>query len=179
MTTTDLHQRIATDAAGAVSELRRYEGVDFSWDGPTWSDAAGVIVETVRDHPTDGFAFLDATGGDTPDIVGSVISGWSMATVDAAMAEDILERLARLDLTAVADDISGLLANVGRGDTQPDRLASFPRRKDARRQFVERNRNSATRRRGRRLAESCDQQHGRSHSRVLGECNCGGLARRR
>jgi len=49
-----------------------------------------------------------------------------MATIDAAMAEDILERLARLDLTAVADDISGLLANVGRGDTNPIGWHSFP-----------------------------------------------------
>lgn len=126
MTASELHQRIATDAAGAVSELRAYEGVGFSLDRPTWSDAAGVIVETVRDHPTDGFVLLDATGGDSPNIVGSVISGWSIAAIDADMAEDILQRLARVDLTAVAEDLSRLLANVGRGDTSPTEWHRFP-----------------------------------------------------
>lgn len=69
MTAPDLHQRIASDAAGAVSELRAYEAVRFSADGPTWSDAAAVLAETVRDYPIDGFAVLDAAGGVTPDIV--------------------------------------------------------------------------------------------------------------
>jgi hypothetical protein len=126
MTAPELHQRIASDAAGAVSELRAYEAVDFSADGPTWSDAAAVLVETVRDYPIDGFAVLDATGGVTPDIVRSVISGWSMAAVDAAMAEEILQRLAHIDLHAVAEDIAQLLANSNRGDSNPTEWHRFP-----------------------------------------------------
>ncbi len=126
MTASELHQRIATDAAGAVSDLRTFEGVNSSPDGPTWSDAVSVLVETVRDDPTDGFAVLDATGGDTPDIVRSVISGWSMAAVDAAMAEKILQRLAHVDLNAVAEDIAQLLANSNRGDSNPTEWHRFP-----------------------------------------------------
>lgn len=85
-----------------------------------------MLVETVRDHPSDGFAVLDATGGDTPNIVRSVTAGWSMAAVDADMAEEIVQRLARADLTAVADDISRLLANAGRGNAQPTEWHRFP-----------------------------------------------------
>jgi hypothetical protein len=49
-----------------------------------------------------------------------------MAAVDKAMAEDILERLERVELTAVADDISRLLADVGRGDAKPMEWHRFP-----------------------------------------------------
>jgi hypothetical protein len=122
MTASELHQRIATDAAGAVSDLRAYEGVDFSADGPTWSDAVGVLVETVRDHPIDRFALLDAT----PNIVRSVISGWSMAAVAAAMAEKILLRLAHVDLRVVAEDIAQLLADSNRGDSNSTEWHRFP-----------------------------------------------------
>jgi hypothetical protein len=126
MTTLDLHRRIRANAADAVIELRRYEGVAFPADGPTWSDAAEVLAETVRDYPGDGFAVLDAAGGDSPNIVKSVISWWSAATVDAATAEDILQRLAHADLTVLAEEFSRLLANFGRGDTNPTEWHRFP-----------------------------------------------------
>lgn len=119
MTAADLHERITANAADAIAELRRYEDVSHSFDGPSWRDALGVLVEAVRDHPADGFAVLDAAGGDNPDIVRGVISGWSAAAVDEETAEVILERLSQVDVWAVAEDLSRLLADGGRGDTNP------------------------------------------------------------
>ena len=126
MTAADLHERIAADAADAITELRRYEGVDFPSDGPTWRDALGVLVEAVRDHPTDGFTVLDAAGSDHLDIVRGVISGWSAAALDSETAEGILERLAQVDVTAMAEDLSRLLADGGQGDTNPTEWHLFP-----------------------------------------------------
>ena len=69
MTAADLHASITADAADAIAQLLPYEHVSFPSDGPTWHDALGVLVEAVRDHPADGFAVLDAAGGDHLDIV--------------------------------------------------------------------------------------------------------------
>jgi hypothetical protein len=126
MTVANLHERITAKAADAIAELRRYEQSDSPFNGPTWHDALGVLVEAVRDHPEDGFAVLDAAGGDHLDIVRGVISGWSTAPVDAETAEMILERLSHVDLTAVAEDLSRLLADGGRGDTNPTEWHLYP-----------------------------------------------------
>jgi hypothetical protein len=126
MTVAKLHERIATDAADAVAGLCLFEGVEFPSDGPTWSDALGVLVEAVRDHPTDGFAVLDAPGGDHHAIVGSVISGWSAAAVDTEAAEAILARLATVDLRAAAEDVSRLLGEGGQSGTNPTEWHLLP-----------------------------------------------------
>ncbi|HEY5179856.1 MAG TPA: DUF4020 domain-containing protein [Dermatophilaceae bacterium] len=126
MTAADLHERITANVADAIAELRRYEHVSSSFDGPTWRDALGVLVEAVRDHPADGFAVLDAAGGDNPDVVRGVISGWSAAAVDKETAEVILERLSQVDVRAVAEDLSRLLADGGRGDTNSTEWHLFP-----------------------------------------------------
>ena len=127
MTGHELHERINTNSAEAIAELRRYENIEFPADGPRWNDALSVLVETVRDYPADGFAILDATGGDHPDIVNSAISGWSAApTIDPATAETIVDRLAGLDLETVADSLSRLLAEGGQNDTNPTEWFRIP-----------------------------------------------------
>lgn len=125
MTVQELHERINANTVDAVAELRRYENISFPSEGLTW-DALSVLVETVRDQPLDGFAVLDAIGGDHPDIVNSVISGWSAAVVDAGTAEAILQRLARVDLVVVAEVLSRLLGEVGQSDTNPTKWFLFP-----------------------------------------------------
>lgn len=126
MTAAALHERITEDAADAISELRRYEDVSFPSDGPSWRDALGVLIEAVRDHPADGFAVLGAVGGDHLDIIRGVISGWSAASVEAETAEAILERLSFVDVSGVAEDLCRLLADGGRGDTNPTEWHHFP-----------------------------------------------------
>jgi len=127
MTVHDLHERITTNAADAIVELRRYENIEFPADGPRWSDALSLLVETVRDHPADGFAILDATGGDHPDIANGVISGWSTApSIDTATAETIVNRLARLDLATVTESLSRLLAEGGQNDANPTKWFRIP-----------------------------------------------------
>lgn len=125
MTATELNKRIGADAAAAIAELRRYEDATFPFDGPTWQDAVAVLVEAVRDHPADGFAVLEATGGDHADIVGAVIRGWAGATVDEETAEAILDRLSHVDLAVVTDEVSRLLSDGGRGDASPTEWHRF------------------------------------------------------
>lgn len=115
MTVAELQSRIDDDPATAITELRRYEGATSPFDGPSWEDALGVLVEAVRDQPSDGFAVLDAAGGDHPDLVKAVIRGWAAATIDMDTAEGILARLAHVDLEAVADVVTRLLEGGGTG----------------------------------------------------------------
>jgi len=126
MTSTHLHERITTNAGDAVAELCRYQNGGSSTDGPRWEDALAVLAETVRDHPADGFAALDACGGDDLDILKTVISGWSAGSTNAETAETILEKLAVLELRAVAEDVSHLLTDGGRTDTNPTEWHVFP-----------------------------------------------------
>jgi hypothetical protein len=101
------------------SELRRYEEVHAPFSGSTWEDAIAVLTGTVREWPADGFAVLDAIGGDHPGIVYGVVRGWSTAAVDRGTAESIIDRLGQLDLTAVAGDIARLLKEGGRVEGSP------------------------------------------------------------
>lgn len=70
-------------------------------------------------RPLDGFAVLDAVGGDHPGIVHGVIRGWSTTTVNRGTAAAILERLQRLDLTSAAGDIARILEEGGRAEESP------------------------------------------------------------
>ncbi|MFI9561174.1 SIR2 family protein [Nonomuraea endophytica] len=126
MSVQDLHESITAGPPGALATLRGYENATFFSDGPRWEDALSLLVETVREHPADGFAVLDATGGDHPAIISSVISGWSTATVDAGTAETILERLLPLDATTMADPLSRLLADGGQDVAHPTEWYLYP-----------------------------------------------------
>ncbi|MGH3820684.1 MAG: SIR2 family protein [Pseudonocardiaceae bacterium] len=125
MTAEVFHESIDSNTADAITELCRYENVSFPSEGPTWDGALSVLVESVRNHPLDGFAVLDAAGGDHPDIVNSVISGWSTATVDAETAEAILQRLTRVDLGAASENLSRLLSEGGQNETNPTKWFLF------------------------------------------------------
>lgn len=125
MTAAELHTRIASDAAAAITELRRYEDATSPFDGPTWQDALAVLVDAVRDQPGDGFAVLEAADGDHPDIVGAVVRGWAAATVDDETAEAILDRLTHVDLAAVADEVTRLLSNGSGSDPRPTEWHRF------------------------------------------------------
>ena len=109
MTTDELHARIEAGASAAVTELRRYEGVDFALNQPSWGDALGVLTATVRAHPQDGFTVLDAVDGGSTDLMGAVINGWSSATLDPDTAAAVIDRLHTVDLASPADSVARLL----------------------------------------------------------------------
>jgi hypothetical protein len=119
MSTEELHRRVETDAATAITDLRHFEGVALPFDGPSWDDAVNLLTATVRKHPDDGFRLLDAAGGDHAPIVGAVVRGWSAADLDDSTAAAVVERLGRVELSAVARDVAGLLANHGRSGAGP------------------------------------------------------------
>jgi Domain of unknown function (DUF4020)/SIR2-like domain len=119
MTAENLHQLIEANAGGAVAELLRHEYARSPVDNPNWNGALTVLAEVVGDWPGDGFAVLDADGGDHPDIIRAVIRGWAAATLDDVTPSSIMERLARMDLSAVADDIARLLFEGGRSEATP------------------------------------------------------------
>jgi hypothetical protein len=121
-----LHELIKTNATDAITQLRNYENVSFPSAGSTWNDALNVLVETVRSHPLDGLAVLDATGGDHSDIVNSVISGWSTATLDTETAEAILQQLTNIDLHTATRSLSTLLAEGGQNDANPTKWFLYP-----------------------------------------------------
>lgn len=125
MTANELHQRISDGAVGAVAELRRYENEAFPSGRPTWGDALGVLVETVVAHPADGLAVLDAVGSEHPDIMRSVIAGWSRADMAETTAERVLLRLHGVDLAAVANALAELLVNGG-NDAHPTEWHRLP-----------------------------------------------------
>ena len=126
MTTAELHARIVSDAVDAIIELRRYEDAMSPFEGPTWHDALAVLVETVRDQPSDGFAVLDADQGHQPGIVRAVIRGWSAATIDAEAAEEILDRFTQIDMPVMLDDIARLLSEGGQRDANPTEWHRYP-----------------------------------------------------
>lgn len=117
MTAEQLHQRITTDPSAAVAELRQYEAIEGPFEGPTWGDALSLLAETVQTNPTVGFIVLDANDEAHPDISGSVIRGWARTSVDNDTAEAILDRLRQVNLKTVADDLTHLLSEGGRGET--------------------------------------------------------------
>jgi hypothetical protein len=125
MTATELHDRIVADVEDAITDLRRYEGVTWPFEGPTWQDALTVLTEAVRRYPPDGFSVLDADGGDHRAIVRAVVRGWAAATVDGEAAEAILDRLARVDLAALSDDLAGLISDNDRGDPEATKWHRF------------------------------------------------------
>ena len=116
MTASQLHERIVEDAASAVAELRRYEHVDSPFEHPRWEYELGLIVEVVGDHPEDGLAVLDAEREHEPDMVRSVIRGWTNASPEPEVAERILNRLGDLETATIADELSQLLSGTGRGE---------------------------------------------------------------
>jgi hypothetical protein len=119
MTVESLHQLIESDVGDAIVELRSYENAVPPFDRPTWNDAITVLAETVRRWPVDGFAVLDAAGGDHLDLMRAVIRGWSKATVEDDTAELILLRLMTVDLAAMSDDVAKLLSEGGQGESTP------------------------------------------------------------
>lgn len=121
-----LHEQIEAEPTEALATLLSYEHTSpFSGD-PTWNDALNLLKNTIREHPDDGFALLDAAGSDHLSIVSGVISGWSGASVNTEMAEAILKRLMGLDLAAIADPLSRLLADAGQADAGPTEWHLFP-----------------------------------------------------
>ena len=119
MTAQALHEHIRDDAAAAITELRRYENANSTFQGPTWDDATDLLAETVRAWPEDGFTILGAQGGEHLGLVSAVIRGWAAAAVGDEMAESIMERLSLVDLAAACDDITRLLADGGQGEAAP------------------------------------------------------------
>lgn len=119
MTVEALHSMIETGVDAAIDELRSYEDAVPPFDRPTWSDALGVLAKTVRHWPTDGFAILDAHGGDHVDLVRGVIRGWMGAIVDEDTAVLILGRLGTVDLGVVSDDVARLLSEGGQSESTP------------------------------------------------------------
>jgi hypothetical protein len=119
MTAENLHQLIEANAGGAVAELLRHVDARSPFDNPNWNGVLTVLAEVARDWPGDGFVVLDADGGDHPDIVRAVISGWGAATLDDVTAGSIMARLGRIDLSAVADDVVLLLFDGGRTEATP------------------------------------------------------------
>lgn len=129
MTTVEFHAAVLADPAAALQRLRQYEHIQFPSDGPTWYDALGLVSGVTEQHPDAGFAILDATEG-LRDVVAAVIAGWSKAEVGDEMADEILERLADLNLGPVVDDITRLLAEGGTSEGHP---TAWYRRSAARR----------------------------------------------
>jgi hypothetical protein len=118
MTSVELHDRIAESAVAAMAEIRQYEGREFYADGPTWRDTIGVLIETVRDYPNDGFIILNTLSDTDRGIAGAVVSGWSSASIDTITAEQILSRLVDIDISIISNELSQLLVDGG-ADAHP------------------------------------------------------------
>lgn len=125
-----LHDRIDDDVEAALTELRSYEGAHGPFDKPGWNDALGALSETVRQWPNDGFAVLNAQDGNHPEIVRSVIHGWSRAIIDDTTAEMVMLRLGTLDLEHVSDEVAMLLSEGGKHDPNSADWHRFPTARD-------------------------------------------------
>jgi hypothetical protein len=125
MRPSELHQRLDADAVDAVTDMLRYKDIVFPDDGPTWSDARQLLVQTVREWPSDGFVLLDAEVTMPSAIVSAVVGGWSIADADDATAQRILHRLGECDVTAVADELSRMLADGGQSELNPTKWHRF------------------------------------------------------
>ena len=119
MTATELHEKIADDPAAAVLEIQGYEDAEPSHEGSTWTDAETVLIETIREHPQDGIAVLDANTDSSSKILSAVIRGWESAKVDVETATVILERLTRENMQGVVTEITRLLSEGGQGEGSP------------------------------------------------------------
>lgn len=126
MSVDDLHNRINSDVAQAVSELLEYKNDTFLGEGPTRSDALAVLAAAVRNHPKDGLAILDINAGDFhADITSAVVQGWSAASMDDATIRAVLERMTSLDLTEAHSPTADLLAEGGHDSQHPVKWHTF------------------------------------------------------
>lgn len=126
MSAQDLHVLIQQNPTSALEKLRQYEGTTSPFDRPSWDDALNVLADVTREWPTDGFAVLDADNDSLPDILRAVIRGWSAASADDATARAILGRLSHAGLSAVAADVTQMLADGGQTETAPTQWHRIP-----------------------------------------------------
>jgi hypothetical protein len=114
MSSGELHTLIQDNPAAAISELRRKASQP---GGGGWEDALDLISDTVRDWPSDGLTLFDALGGDQPDVLSAIVHGWGAASADDTDGPKIIDRLSRIDLSAIYRDVTRMLSGSGQSQS--------------------------------------------------------------
>jgi uncharacterized protein DUF4020 len=110
-TANEFHRKVANELSQTVEALNAYAADRSRFeDRERWDRLAGVISDTVREWPDDGFSLLDAVGSGHPDIDRAVLWGWARAEPDAELAARILQRVRDLDLRPIVNDVTFMLA---------------------------------------------------------------------
>lgn len=118
MTVADFHDIVSRDAGDAVEAVVRYREASSPFDGPTLGDALALVVQTVADHPEDGYRLLDALAGDAETaraVGGAVVRGLAGAAESTDDWTALIDRLLAMPtLPSVADDVAQLLEEGSR-----------------------------------------------------------------
>lgn len=117
MTKEEAHARLLSDPVSLLDDLQRFESINFSVDSTTWDDAIGLLAQTVREYPDDGFVVLDHAP--SVGLIKAAIDGWSGASLSAEKAPRVLQHLSNLSLVGVAETVSRLLGDGGQSDRNP------------------------------------------------------------
>ncbi|HSH60085.1 MAG TPA: SIR2 family protein [Acidimicrobiales bacterium] len=118
MTVADFHDIVSRDVGEAVEAVIRYREASSPFDGPTLGDALGLVVQTVADHPEDGYRLLNALAGDAEAVRvvgGAVVRGLGASSKTIDDWTPLIDHLLAMpDLSLVADDVSELLEEGSR-----------------------------------------------------------------
>lgn len=118
MTVADFHEIVSRDAGEAVAAVVRYRDAVSPFDGPTLDDALALVVQTVADHPEDGYRILDALAADAEAaqvVGGAVVRGLGASAKRTEDWTSLLDRLLAFPgVSTLADEISQLLEDGSR-----------------------------------------------------------------
>lgn len=118
MTVADFHDIVSRDVGEAIEAVLRYREASSPFDGPTLGDTLGLVLQTVADHPEDGYRLLGALPGDAEAarvVGGAVVRGLGASSKTADDWTALIDHLLAMpDLSPVADDVSQLLEEGSR-----------------------------------------------------------------
>lgn len=106
---------LESDAHAAIALLKQAAIQDESTGGFTWYDNETVLTTVVRGSPELGLKLLrsiDQTSTLGAAIARPIVRGWSNATANDELAEEILSELLTLDLTSCAAEVAYLLSEI-------------------------------------------------------------------
>lgn len=113
-TAVELHELVVRRPTGALDQLREFQTETHALKGPTWRGALRSLQACVTAYPEDGLLVAQALQDEDSDFRSSLIRGWGGATLNDALAGQVLVTIAGWDHDEVRRAAAAMLSNGGR-----------------------------------------------------------------